>query len=102
MGRTIDTALKCLAALAVVGNLGALGYYVHREAVQARKEEAAQALPPPWVANRTVKVTARQAAAFGLETERAQPAGWRERVVALGRVVADPAATHEVRAPFAG
>jgi hypothetical protein len=101
MSRFLTTALLCLAAVAVVGNLGLLAFHVH-DLREKRRLQAAGEPPPPRVEDKAVKLNANLAESYGLETEAARASDWQERVTVYGRVVPNPRATYEVRSPFAG
>jgi multidrug efflux pump subunit AcrA (membrane-fusion protein) len=96
--------LKWPLALAVVVGLLALAYLVHGEMQRRRaaEGEAEKGQAPRRVENRVIKLGAALARAHGLEDEPAQAVQWYERVAVPGRVVPNPRATAEVRAPFAG
>jgi hypothetical protein len=111
MSRPLVVLLQCLAAVAVVGNLCVLGYWVRDRIVAARKIEAEKnkegderktVVAPEADKTVVIKMAADRAQSFGIETEPARSGVWRERTAALGRVVPNQKATYEIRSPFAG
>jgi hypothetical protein len=97
-------AAKWVAVLAALGGLLALAYVLHSflgggQETGASGEEAAN---PRRVQNNVVKLGEKLAESFGLKDTPATTARWRPRLTVYGRVVANPRATAEVRAPFAG
>jgi hypothetical protein len=102
--RVLWSLLKWPATLLALGGLLAAAYLVH-EAVQA--ERAAEAGgdkvdAPRRAANGVVKLGVELAESHGLKDEPAAALSWHPRVPVYGRVVPNPQATAEVRAPFAG
>lgn len=63
-------------------------------------EEAIQS--PRRTKDGVVQLGTDEAARYGLEVASVEAVAWRERVTVYGQVVANPSATIEVRAPFAG
>src|SRR4051794_12212972 len=89
----------------VLGTLGALlagAYVVRRRAAEERGREgdAVQRDRPPR--NGIVKLNPKVAEAMGLAVGPAAAVSWRETRTVYGRVVPNPDATAEVRAPSAG
>jgi pyruvate/2-oxoglutarate dehydrogenase complex dihydrolipoamide acyltransferase (E2) component len=96
--------LKWPAVLAALAGLLVLGYWVHGTMRADRKatQEADSVQVPRRAANSVVKLGARLAESFGLRDEPARETTWQPRLVVYGRVIPNPRATTEVRAPFAG
>jgi hypothetical protein len=92
--------IKWSVALAVVAGLVAVAYVVREQ----RSPEGAggDTATPRRVQNNVVKLGARLAESYGLKDEPAQAAKWQPRLTVYGRVVPNPRATVEIRAPFAG
>lgn len=103
MRRTLVRLAVWILALAGLAAMLALAW-VAREWVREHREaeEAGEEPPPRRAANRMVKLGARLAESHGLADEPAQAVAWAARVAVYGRVVANPKATAEVRAPLAG
>jgi hypothetical protein len=95
---------KWLAAGAVLGGLAVGTFFVHRLMEEKRRQEASgdQVPPPSSFQGQAIKLNAKLADSYGVAVEPARAASWQERVVVYGRVVPNPRATYEVRAPFAG
>jgi multidrug efflux pump subunit AcrA (membrane-fusion protein) len=94
--------LKWPLALLALAGLVAAAYTVNdwrRRAAEAEGEEAAA---PKRAANGVIKLGAELAESHGITDEPARPLLWYPRVPAYGRVVPNPRASAEVRAPFAG
>jgi hypothetical protein len=93
-----------MAAGALLGGVAAGAFFLHREMEKKRQQEAAgdQVQAPSRFQGKAVKLNANLADSYGLNVEPARPATWQERVAVYGRVVPNPRATFEVRAPFAG
>jgi hypothetical protein len=94
--------LKWPLTLGVVFGLFGLAYVVHgrMHGSEERKAEPRASQQPPTEG--IVKFAEATAQALGLHCEPADKAVWQERVTIYGRVVPNPAATAEVRAPAAG
>jgi hypothetical protein len=94
--------LKWPLTLGVVSGLLGLAYVVHGRmhgSEERRAEPRASEQPPT---EGIVKFAEATAQALGLHCEPADKVVWQERVTIYGRVVPNPAATAEVRAPAAG
>src|SRR5438552_545838 len=101
--RLVRSMVKWATALALLGGLLAAGYVVHRRVVAGREAEAGESVDTPRRAqNNVVKLGARLAESYGVKDIPAEPARWEARVTVYGRVVPNPRAVTEVRAPFAG
>jgi hypothetical protein len=100
MSRILTEALKCLAVLALIGNLCFLTYRFLETKPTSQPPEPPR--PDAERRNLIVLKNDEQVQALGLETEEARAGSWRERTPVYGRVVANPRAVYEVRAPFAG
>jgi hypothetical protein len=102
--RPLVTLLAWILTLAAVGGLLFGLYRVH----EAMKAERTQEEGGEKVASRqrardgVVEVETEEAERLGLEVAAAGAVEWSERVAVYGRVVPNPAATAEVRTPFAG
>jgi hypothetical protein len=104
MARLLWTLVKCLLAVVVVGNLGVLAYWINQERTRQRQQDATgdKVQTPSFLENNFVKLNAKLAESYGLETEPALAYRFQERIEVLGRVVPNPRATFEVRSPFPG
>jgi biotin carboxyl carrier protein len=96
--------LKWPVTLLALGGLLAAARFVHGLARQEREAEGGgEAVRRPRLAEgRVVKLGPELAKSHGVRDERARPISWTRRVTVFGRVVPNPQATAEVRAPFAG
>jgi hypothetical protein len=101
VSKAVTEVLKCLAGLALVGNLGLLAwvFLAMNRPAPPREEEKPKA---EGGRNQVVLKNPDQEQALGLEAEAAQRIAWRERTAVYGRVIVNPRAAYEVRAPFAG
>jgi membrane fusion protein, heavy metal efflux system len=90
--------------LLLLGGVLVAAYLVHGAMQRERvgETEGAGAEPARRVENRVIKLGVALARAHGLEDEQAVAVSWQPRVAVQGRVVPNPRATAEVRAPFAG
>jgi RND family efflux transporter MFP subunit len=88
-------SLACLLALAYL-----VHQYVRSERLAESGGEAVQV--PRSSVNRVVKLGAELAASHGIVAVPARPVSWERRSAVYGRIVPNPQATVEVRAPFAG
>jgi biotin carboxyl carrier protein len=95
---------KWLVAGAVLGGLAVGAFFVHRQMEENRRQEATgdQVPSPTSFQGQAIKLNAKLADSYGVAVEPVREASWQERVVVYGRVVPNPRATYEVRAPFAG
>jgi hypothetical protein len=100
----MQTWLKWPIAVCSLAVLLGLAYLIHNEVEAERKEESGDAVKSPSrrEAGNRVKLDEKTARASGVEDERAQGIPWTPTIVVYGRVVPNPRATFEVRAPFAG
>lgn len=100
----LSSVLKWVLALAVLGGLLAAGYLVHGLMRDRRGLDAGgdSALEKKRADNSVVKLGAELAESHGIKDEAAQAVDWQPRVLVYGRVVPNPKATAEIRAPFAG
>jgi multidrug efflux pump subunit AcrA (membrane-fusion protein) len=96
--------LKWPLTLLLLGGVLAAAYVVHgaMQRERAGETEGAGAEPVRRVENRVIKLGAALARAHGLDDEPAVAVSWQDRVAVQGRVVPNPRATAELRAPFAG
>jgi hypothetical protein len=96
--------LKWPVALGALAGLFALGYWVHgtMRAGRAEAEEKDSVQVPRRASNAAVRLKAAVAALRGVVAAPAVELAWRPPHVVYGRVVPNPRATVEVRAPFAG
>ncbi len=96
--------LKWVVVLALLGGGLVGGYLVHTAMREEREREAAseKVQSPRRVNEGLVTFGQDTASRYGLEEVSAQAVKWQERVSVYGRVVPNPRATTEVRAPFAG
>src|SRR5437870_10255547 len=89
-----------------LGSLAAflgLAFLVNYLVSQERKEEGDKVKTTSRrEAGNRVKLGEKTARAWGVEDEPAKPTTWKPKTVVYGRVVPNPRATFEVRAPFAG
>ena len=85
-------------ALAFLGGLLVLAYVFHG-VMRDRRGGSETAQGGKRAGNNVVKLGAELAESHGLKAEAAQEVEWQARVAAYGRVVANPRATAEVRAP---
>jgi multidrug efflux pump subunit AcrA (membrane-fusion protein) len=104
MRRLLFSLLRCVVALAVAGGLLVLAFTFHGILSDRRGAETTRELAQESrvAANGLVKLGAELAESLGLHEETARVTEWRPRVVVYGRVVPNPRAIVEVRAPFAG
>jgi multidrug efflux pump subunit AcrA (membrane-fusion protein) len=98
--------LLWLIALALLGNLLAMGYLIHRWMKQDREQEAeaekvAANKPEERLAPGEVAMPAKQANSYLVEPVRKEKP-WYETITVYGRVVPNPYATLEVRSAFPG
>jgi hypothetical protein len=95
---------KWLTAAALLGGLAGGAFLVHRLMEEKRRQEATgdQVQAPSRLQGRAIKLNANLADSYGVAVEPARAASWQERIAVFGRVVPNPRATYEVRAPFAG
>jgi multidrug efflux pump subunit AcrA (membrane-fusion protein) len=97
---------RLLSWLLLFGTLGVLlvgAYFLRRRAAEERAREGGEAVQAPRRAkNAVVKLSPASAEAMGLAVEPAAAVSWRETRTVYGRVVPNPDATAEVRAPAAG
>jgi hypothetical protein len=100
--RLLYSLLGWVIAVAFVGGLLALAYVFHgryRSGPEAGGENAQEA---KRAVNGVVKLGAELAESLGLKEDVAQEVEWQQRIPAYGRVVPNPRAIAEIRAPFAG
>jgi hypothetical protein len=104
MASRLFVQLKWPAVLAALAGLLVAGYWVHvtLRADRREAEEAESVQVPRRAASAVVKLGARLAESHGLKDTPAEETTWRPRLAVYGRVVPNPRATAEVRAPFAG
>ena len=103
MTRRLLRLLTWLAGLAILAGLLLLARAVNEGMRQDRAAESDASAPLPKRGERgVVKLGSRLAASHGLQDEPARAASWVPRLTVYGRVVPNPRATLEVRAPFAG
>jgi len=107
MRHPLTTLLLCLAAAAILGNLGVLAVHINHKMREERKEESDDRVKTLSLVKRDdgrkiVTLNPELAKKYGVQTQPARPCTWHERVLVYGRVVSNPRATYEVRAPFAG
>jgi cobalt-zinc-cadmium efflux system membrane fusion protein len=104
MSHLLLIAVKWLAAGALLGGVAAGAFFLHARMEEKRRQETAgdQVQAPQRFQGKAIKLNANLADSYGLTVEPAKAATWQERVVVYGRVVPNPRATFEVRAPFAG
>jgi hypothetical protein len=78
-------------------------YFINKQFQTAHAPEGSEVsrTPPKFVAG-TIKLSKQFAASFGIKAEAAKEIEWVPRTPVYGRVVANPRATSEVRAAFAG
>jgi RND family efflux transporter MFP subunit len=99
MARALRLLLALLVPLAVGGAL--LGYFLSQHSARDNPEDTRA----PRVAQRsgtTLKLGAVLAESYGIKAQPSREVPWQERRAVYGRVVPNPQATAEVRAPFAG
>jgi biotin carboxyl carrier protein len=101
--RLVRSLVKWATALACLGGLLAVGYVVRSRVDAERAAETGESVDAPRRAqNNVVKLGARLAESYGVKDVPAEPARWEAPVTVYGRVVPNPRAVTEVRAPFAG
>jgi hypothetical protein len=94
-------ALKWILALAVVGAFAAGYFIIEREREKQRKQEATEGPADlPKIKEGLIKISKQQTEGFRVQA--AKDIEWVPKVAVYGRVVANPRATTEVRAAFAG
>ncbi len=95
---------KWLVAGVVLSGLAVGAFFFHRWMEEKRQQEAAsdQVPPPTSFQGQAIKLNAKLADSYGVAVEPVREASWQEKVIVFGRVVPNPGATYEVRAPFAG
>jgi hypothetical protein len=94
---------KWVLTLAAAVALLVAAYWIHERGTGERAtegDEAAKALPK--FIGGTIKLSKQYAASFGIKEELAREIEWVPKAAVYGRVVANPRATTEVRAAFAG
>jgi hypothetical protein len=109
MSHYVVLLVKWLAAVGVVGSLSAGAYFFNKTMKEknpsdstSESVQAPDRIEKRSGGQRVIKLNARAADSYGLETQLAREAVWKEQIVVHGRVVSNPRATYEVRAPFAG
>jgi biotin carboxyl carrier protein len=102
--RVVLGPLKWLMAIVVFYGLFKGASWVHDRMTRERpRQTSADISEAPQRARKgQIKMSAELAKSHGIEVREAQAVVWSERVPVLGRVVPNPKATAEVRAPFAG
>ena len=91
MPRRLVVLVQCLAAVAVVGNLCALAYWVRKQVIPAEKKPEGDGSGPPRVKpeseNKTVVIKMNEATAtsYGIAVNPARTGLWRERVTGYYR-----------------
>jgi hypothetical protein len=105
MYRLLVPVLLCVAAVSIVGNLGAVLAWLRARSTDAAPGDRVvtavevQRTPDKLV---VIKLSPRTAESYGIETEVARPGTWDEGVVVFGRVVTNPRVTFELRSPYLG
>src|SRR5262245_38976267 len=94
--------LKWPAALLLLGGLLWGAYFVHELMKAERAEEGETVKVPRRADDRVVKLGPELTRSHGIKDEPARAVSWTRRVTVYGRVVPNPQATTEIRAPFAG
>src|ERR1700693_3438056 len=103
MSRPLVVLVQCFIAVAVVGNLCVLGYWVRNQIIAAQKKGQGEDRKPESESKAfVIKMNEITAESFGVAVEPAREGVWRERILVFGRVVPNPNATYEVRSPFPG
>jgi RND family efflux transporter MFP subunit len=102
--RLLFSLFRWTVAVAFLGGVVALVYALHGRMHDPRGPQAAEesAHESRLAGNNVVKLGAELAESHGLREDAAKEVQWHERVPAYGRVVSNPRAIAEVRAPFAG
>jgi hypothetical protein len=102
--RWVVSLLSWAVAVAFVGGLLALAYAFHGLMRDRRGPEAGgeSAQESKRAGNGVIKLGAELAESLGLREKAAQEVEWHQRIPAYGRVVPNPRAIAEIRAPFAG
>jgi RND family efflux transporter MFP subunit len=102
--RLLFSLFRWTVAVAFLGGAVVLGFALHGIMHDRRGPHAAEesAQESKLAGNNVVKLGAELAESHGLREEAAKEVDWHERVLAYGRVVTNPRAVAEVRAPFAG
>ncbi len=101
--RTFVVPLKWLVTLLALAALLAAAGLVNREFSKNRGGEAGEESgEPEHVDKGVIKLSTESALSHGLKDEPVREVSWLERVTVYGRVVPNPRATVEIRAPFAG
>jgi multidrug efflux pump subunit AcrA (membrane-fusion protein) len=98
--RFVFTLLKWIAVFAALGVVLLLVFLLHNRSGEMQADVSAE--NPRRVQNNVVKLGAALAESYGLKDALAEPARWHQNLTVYGRVVPNPRATTEVRAPFAG
>ncbi len=98
----IDTSRKdrlFAIAILVVGMAGmaALSWWMPSRIAEVKNEAKVSQRAPG-----TIKIAPKLAALYGIKSESAVGLTWQPRIAVYGRIVANPFATAELRAPFAG
>jgi hypothetical protein len=88
-----------LLGLVLLGAYGLRGFLTGQRTADKAEESATV---PKRLQNNVIKIGAQLAESYGVKDEPAQPTQWQRRITVYGRVVPNPRATVEVRAPFAG
>lgn len=101
--RLLASVIPWMVAVAFIGGLLALVYAFPGILRERRGPEADEnASETKRVANNVVKLGPELAESYGLKDEAAQEVQWQPRLSVYGRVVPNPRAIAEIRAPFAG
>ncbi|HLJ95636.1 MAG TPA: hypothetical protein VKU02_20840 [Gemmataceae bacterium] len=101
--RLLAWFIRWTVVLALLSGLLALLYALQGSlSERSGPDVGAAAQDERRAANNIVKLGTELAESFGLKEAAAQSVEWQPRVVAYGRVVPNPRAMAEVRAPFAG
>jgi multidrug efflux pump subunit AcrA (membrane-fusion protein) len=86
----------------LLAGLLAAAYFVNALVRAEREEEGEAVRTPPRAKDRVVELGPQLAASHGVREEPARAITWTPRVAVYGRVVSNPRATLDIRAPFAG
>src|SRR5437773_12162665 len=101
--RPLFSLVRWGLALAFVGSLLAVAYAVHEIMRERRGSESGEAgVQEKKLAGNVVKLGAELAESFGLKEEAARETQWQPQLPVYGRIVPNPRASAEIRAPFAG
>src|SRR5262245_32101489 len=98
----VSAAVKWLLARTLLAGLFGLAFFIHQSGKQRSTGAEAGKAAEVDAKVGVIKLSAELARSYGIKVEPAQTVSWMEVVGVYGRVIPNPKASAEVRAPFAG